>query len=812
VLTRITPLVLIAACALFFFGDLVRHPGDVLYSDHSDLLAEHVPAKRFLVRSWQETGELPLWCPYSFAGSPFVHDPQVAVFYPPHWPLLLLPEDHVGAGLSWLIVLHVVIAGWGTYACARAGGLGRPAALVAACGFMLAGKWMLHLLAAGHYITIGLAWLPWVLLLLEAAIRRRSFLWATAAGAMFALVVLGTHPQWTFYAALFLGLWTLGTALEEAGVFGEGQLDKRRLFGAVVRWLGYGAWAATLALALSAVQLLPTLEAAGLSTRAGGVASDEILDGGVRALLFFVGPALKATPTCLLWEDRGGFGLIWVVAAALAPLLCPGRVRFQACVCLALVVFALGGAWLFQTLPGFRVFRQPARMLLIVTLPAALLAGSTTQALFSGTRSPEAWARCRGVLLKVGVATAILIGGFTVRLVLDGGLPRAHVYWLSLLVTLPAAWWLLNPQSAILSTRSGQLVWGLLLFLDLWALARPLAMVRPEAEVYRPSECVTRLEQAGREGRRVLDRDVPIPGAAATPLGGGAPLALIDGLEPLRGYNPLDNRRYKEYLQFIAGADEPLVPLEGPFTFPVIGNFPIRNKSLLDLLGTGYVLQPAEFAHEEDWRLDGPGWRPVTEDDTPVGYDFTAVGLRHLPPYTIYENTTAFPRAFVVPEARPMPERSQVLDTITATDLRRSVLLEGWDGQARPGGTSAAFRPAEVVESRPNRVTVHVESGPAGYLVLADVWYPGWRCVVDGRPVPLYRGDYLFRAVELSEGEHSVVFRFEPASYRLGRIISETALAGVLGLFLFGNVRKLLTRRRDRGGAFFSLTERRAAL
>ncbi len=173
---RIIPPLILAALALLFFGDLVLHPTQVLYSDHSDLFAEHLPAKRFLVRSWQETGELPLWCPHIFAGSPFVHYPQVAMFYPPHWPLLLLPENYVGAGLSWLIVLHVILAGWGAYACARSQGLGQPAALVAGCGFMLAGKWMLHLLAAGHYITIGLAWLPWVLLLLEGAIRQRSFL------------------------------------------------------------------------------------------------------------------------------------------------------------------------------------------------------------------------------------------------------------------------------------------------------------------------------------------------------------------------------------------------------------------------------------------------------------------------------------------------------------------------------------------------------------------------------------------------------------------------------------------------------------
>src|SRR5262249_59297874 len=54
-------LVLLTALGLVFFFPLVLHPTQVLYSDYSDLLAEHVPAKRFLVRSWRETGEVPLW-------------------------------------------------------------------------------------------------------------------------------------------------------------------------------------------------------------------------------------------------------------------------------------------------------------------------------------------------------------------------------------------------------------------------------------------------------------------------------------------------------------------------------------------------------------------------------------------------------------------------------------------------------------------------------------------------------------------------------------------------------------------------------
>ena len=64
---------------------------------------------------------------------------------------------------------------------------------------MFAGKWLLHLLAGGHYNMVPLAWLPLVLLWLEKAMRERSLLFASWAGAAFALIILnqGLASYWT---------------------------------------------------------------------------------------------------------------------------------------------------------------------------------------------------------------------------------------------------------------------------------------------------------------------------------------------------------------------------------------------------------------------------------------------------------------------------------------------------------------------------------------------------------------------------------------------------------------------------------------
>jgi uncharacterized membrane protein YfhO len=122
------------------------------------------------------------------------------------------------------------------------------------------------------------------------------------------------------------------------------------------------------------------------------------------------------------------------------------------------------------------------------------------------------------------------------------------------------------------------------------------------------------------------------------------------------------------------------------------------------------------------------------------------------------------------------------------------VLLEG-DAETIEGEEPSETRLVKIVDYRPNRVAVAVDDGPAGWLVLGDVWYPGWKCKIDGVEVPVRRADFLFRAVVLAAGRHEVVFTFAPDSYRLGRLISLTTL-GLLtaGLAAISFNRRLTTR------------------
>jgi hypothetical protein len=252
----------------------------------------------------------------------------------------------------------------------------------------------------------------------------------------------------------------------------------------------------------------------------------------------------------------------------------------------------------------------------------------------------------------------------------------------------------------------------------------------------------------------------------------------------MRGFNPIDVRRYKEYLQFVfSDQDREMIALENAYSHPVLLSFPIKNRPLLDLLGTRYVL------HATDDPLPGDGWKPLKEDDHAVAFNFNAGGVRPLPLYSLEENTAVFPRAFVVPQAEALPERARVLNALKAANFREKVFLEDL-GSNEPHGASGSYRPATISLYQPNRIEIDVNGTEPGHLVLTDVWFPGWECTVDGKPVTVRRANFLFRSVPVDAGEHKVVFRFVPQSYNRGKIVSLTALVVLLGLAVLGWVRR----------------------
>jgi hypothetical protein len=784
VLRRLGPSGLLILLACLFFAPLVLHPSQVLYSDHSDMLAMHLPMKRFLVHSWQENGELPRWCSYSYGGMPFLSDVQVAAFYPLHVPLLFLPEESVGAAMSWLIVLHVVIAGLAMFAYARQRGLDIAGSLAASIGFMFAGKWLLHVLAGGHYIMIPLAWLPLVLLFLEQSVERRDWWRAVCAGMAFALIVLGTHPQVTLYAGLVTAAWSFAVLKDRFGTVPVRDW--------VARWVGCGLVAATTAVVLSAVQLLPAIEAAGQASRGVGVPAREIIGVFGFALRGFFGP--QSPPG---WEINGGFGPLAIGLLVCLPSLRPGQFRWQIGCFVALVAFSFGGAALVQPLPGFRLFQIPVRMLLPAAFPAAYLCGASVTALAS---SMALAGRLRRILLLCFLAAlALSISAFPNPFLKDADL--SHVSWLVYAgfwildgVCVGLVYWQLGARGGWTRLPVRITVIGCLLA-EAWLLTRPLVEVRPEESIYPPNEVVEflvelRKSSADQGPWRVLDRCVYGEGSIS-PLGSAWPMFGSVKIEPVLGYNSFDVKRYKQLLQMVIGETEPLQPRRGAFGFPITDVFPIEHKSLLDLLGTRYLTQPNQ-PQLLDADPQGPGqspaWKLVKVFERPGRvYSFLSGGMATLPPYALYENVTAAPRAFVVHQWEKL-DSGWTLDRLAETDFRKVALLADSAEEPFPGPRGASS--VEIHAQSADRIKLQVSAKEPGFLVLTENAYPGWHCLVDGKEAAIHQADFAFQGVFVPAGRSEVIFEFAPRSLRVGQVISSAGVIVVMAILLAAGISK----------------------
>jgi hypothetical protein len=104
----------------------------------------------------------------------------------------------------------------------------------------------------------------------------------------------------------------------------------------------------------------------------------------------------------------------------------------------------------------------------------------------------------------------------------------------------------------------------------------------------------------------------------------------------------------------------------------------------------------------------------------------------------------------------------------------------GPDPASPPSRTS---RSLELLRETAGTQRWRVDAPAGGWLVVRDLYWPGWKARVDGRPVPLLPADGVFRAVALPAGTHQVEFRYRPLSFGLGGVLA--VLAG-LGLLLSG--------------------------
>ncbi len=82
----------------------------------------------------------------------------------------------------------------------------------------------------------------------------------------------------------------------------------------------------------------------------------------------------------------------------------------------------------------------------------------------------------------------------------------------------------------------------------------------------------------------------------------------------------------------------------------------------------------------------------------------------------------------------------------------------------------------ELVKNENDIVTYKSKTTSPQFAVFSEIYYnKGWNAYLDGKPMQYAKVNYVLRGMEVPEGEHTIIFKFEPKSHSLGWKLSGIA-------------------------------------
>ena len=708
----------------------------------SDLYAQMIPWRKAVQyalahRQW------PLWNPFILSGSLLAASAQPAAYSPFTLLACLLP---ISDSLTYSATMTFFIAAFGAFLFASELGCRPAAAWFAAAAWMCAMPIVFFALWA-----VGSSWsfLPLVLLGTRRCVRQPGVAAAVLMMIALTLLLLAGHPE-TALHAVFIG-----------GLYGVFELVQRRE--RVVAGIGFAAAAGVVALLLSAIYLLPILDAApqsgeyqfrreSWSHQPHGVS----LQQSAARILTDVFPFLGGQHWNFETEhdvplDSAAVGSI-VLSLALYAVIRAQRPE----------------TWFFLAISIFGLLARAAWAPLANSIQHLPLFDMTITERFS-----FAAAFAFSILAAIGVDELLRRGGDRVAV---------YVLFAALLAFTGGTIWL--RRSGIITLRSfpefghyaeaaDLLGLGIAAIVVIWrpAYLLPILLLQrvfaagdvyptlPRAAAYPPIPILEPLKEVNEPFRIVGQHSALIPGTSA-----------LYELEDVRGYEALTLDRYLMTYSLWC------VPQTVWFN-----RVDDLTRPFLSFLNVRYA---------------------ITTSDPPPGWHIVAAqrGSR------LIENEHVLPRAFI-PLRMTVGRREGVDKTLEEMQLATDFRERAWIDAPMP--LHEEQNGAGIVSSilpRKNGYRIRVTMNSPGRVIVSEPVWKGWRAYIDERRVEMQIADLAFLAIYVPAGSHTIRLVYLPDSFVIGRAIT---LGTLIALILAAALHRFqfLFQRRNRGVAALPLRE-----
>lgn len=723
------PLFLLAVAVLIFFWPVILGRAWIP-AGGGDLVSFIYPMYRFTAASLHG-GELPLWNPHLYAGAPLISDNQSGVFYPLNLLLYLLNPEFSYRAIEGLVILHIFLAGMTMYFCLRwfrpNQPLNRASGLVGGLAFMFSGVFITHI---GNLNLIAvLAWLPLIFICLHRAIISGSTRgiagWTLAGGVALGASTLAGHGQMTFLILVLLGMYALYSSV----------LDRR--------WRGLFILGVIvlIGLATAALSLVPAYENLDQTLRGEfdlSLTSAYALPW--EGLIGLVAPDFFGRGIHRYWGSwsRVEFGYLgilpWLLAFVTMVTKPTARKLFFLGTAIIFLILALGSntpvyPFLLRLLPVFP-FQAPARFILLTGFAIATLAAFGLDWLSQENIDFNHQRYYFPVVLAVGVVITLILIAQQARFgtappIRQDQMARSTIVFAALIFSAIAIIFARIRGWISISTFAPLAL--LLLSIDLVGLGRFVEIEWNDPTTgFADSSVALDYLQADSGIHRV---DIAS--------GWQPSLPQLAGLYSIGGvYNPLALSNYTAYA----------------------GSVGYRGSPLYNLFGVKYVI--------------------AAKDQPPGDTNILVPVYNEDPQVDVYLNKLASQRVSLIYESEVITNHDAVFDRIHEEDFDplELVIIEG--GQALSGNRGNG----EIIIARYdlNDVAFQVTTDQPAYLLLTDIYHPAWQAYVDGQPQVIEVADYAFRGVYVTEGQHTVEFRFSPPGWWVGLGISVVAWLAVL--------------------------------
>jgi hypothetical protein len=718
------------------------HTNGAAFFPQSDQAALNLGLQSELSASLKD-GTIPWWNADSFGGQPLFSDGSSALLYPPR--LILAKTVSPTTAHNVLSVLHVTLAGLFTYWLLVDLEVSPLAALFGAVAWMF-GSFTLGWLQL-EVVAPVFAWLPAGLVTMRRAVLR-NWRWTVGGAVSIAMLFVSSHLLFADICVVTIGAYGGCLALSSF----------------ISRWRRVHGWrslepfarvavSAALGLGLAGFVLVPT--AATLSDISRQTLSFSQLSRGmllpVADLRYAFWPvSLPITEAKMQWGLTFA-GTLTAVFALIGLFLGHKGSGLGRGLVIGSVLVAIGGpvSWLaFEVVPGMNIFRPYARLIFVFDLGLAVLGAVGLDAVMGNlARRPF----------------ALTAGG------------RQHLA--ARHSRHQRGWWISRGFAIVMvAVTALQLGWY-------GRQINPPFLPTTRATTFRVTPLLRALKAGHGDPTGWPDRVLPANDSLS---GWSQPMldsndALVFGIDSASGYDSSVPTRTVDLWRIVAGESPGEVlatKLQGAFQ-PTFDALTVRYD-LLPRLGVDQIALTPKAADIPSLvaKIEASGWKIVYAgtDGSVFEWDGGPSG-----PYVAFDSM------------HDVGDRSALEEFVNPTfPYTRQVILDQAGGSRSPTPGSATVISAH---RGVNSAAITVRTSMAAYVVIPDMWDPGWSATVNGTTAVVQRADFNEQAVAIPAGISTVQLRYRPVGLTEGLVLTGASMVICAAVIL---VSILAERRRRR--------------